>query len=514
MSQPPSPSGDRAAAGGRDYLTFRTLALVTGVLLAVRLAAAGLVHPFEDEAYYRLWSLHPQAGYFDHPPMIAWWIWLGTHIVGDNALGIRLLPVLASAVTSFLVFDMARLAGASERTAVRAGVWYNAVWLVGVGSALAVPDAPAGLFWQTALWCVLRSLQSPRAGRWWLAAGAAAGLATLSKYSALFLAPGILALLILSPRGRAQLKTPWPWLAIVVAALVFGVNVVWNAEHHWVSFVKQFGRVAPAHFSPAFLAEFLAGQFLALNPLIVTFAVWGLVSRTRARGAGDAWGLLAVSAPFLIYLLIHSLHDRVQAHWPSPLYPALAICAAMAAEQIKPGSWLRWLRTATPFLGFAVTAAALIYGVFPWPSGKGDLAQSIRGWSDFGRRVEATRVQSGAGWVATLSYGEAAQLSGAREIHAPVLQLGERDRYAVMGVTAPADLSRPGLVVEMQRRISPQTLSACFTNVRPLGEIDRTPDRHARYEAFLVSGPKQLVEGGCWADRTGPSPSLALAAHH
>ena len=28
----------------------------------------------EDEAYYRLWSARLQMGYFDHPPMIAWWI--------------------------------------------------------------------------------------------------------------------------------------------------------------------------------------------------------------------------------------------------------------------------------------------------------------------------------------------------------------------------------------------------------------------------------------------------------
>ena len=30
----------------------------------------------------------------------------------------------------------------------------------------------------------------------------------------------------------------------LIAAAIFGLNVVWNAEHHWVTFVKQFGRVA------------------------------------------------------------------------------------------------------------------------------------------------------------------------------------------------------------------------------------------------------------------------------
>src|SRR5215469_14923868 len=86
-----------------------------GVILAVlilRLIVAGLTHLTEDEAYYRLWSMAPALGYYDHPPMIAWWIWLGRRLAGDTPLGIRLLPIVAGVVTSLIVFDMARLAGA------------------------------------------------------------------------------------------------------------------------------------------------------------------------------------------------------------------------------------------------------------------------------------------------------------------------------------------------------------------------------------------------------------------
>ena len=54
----------------------------------------------EDEAYYRLWSMKPAFGYFDHPPMIAWLIWLGRHIAGDGPLGVRLVPILTTALIS------------------------------------------------------------------------------------------------------------------------------------------------------------------------------------------------------------------------------------------------------------------------------------------------------------------------------------------------------------------------------------------------------------------------------
>ncbi|HEY3814240.1 MAG TPA: glycosyltransferase family 39 protein [Caulobacteraceae bacterium] len=503
MSPPPSPSGDGARPLGR--LDFRFLLVVTGALLVFRLLAAGLIHLTEDEAYYRIWSLSPAFGYFDHPPMIAWWIWLGRHLAGDDSLGVRLLPVLASAVSSLIVFDLARLTGASDRTAARAGIWYNATFLVGAGAMLAIPDAPASLFWQLTVWTVLRALKGERVWAWWIAAGAAAGLACISKYSGLFLAPGVLLVLALTVRGRAQLKTPWPWLCVIIAAAIFSLNLIWNAEHHWLSFVKQFGRAAPHHFSANFILEFIAGQLLLLNPLIAVFAVRALMRKPRWFDLDGAWLFAAFSAPFFAYLLLHSLHDRVQAHWPSPLYPALAICAALAAEQVKRGGWFARLRTATPFLGIGLTCAALIYGMAPVKSGAGDPSHEVRGWSDFGRRLDALRTQRGAAWIGTVSYGEAAQLSMPHTVNAPVIEIGERDRYAILSHPPLADLTKPGVILDLKRRLTLPMLGQCFNNVTALGELDRTPDRHAKYEAFLVSSPKQIVEGGCWADDRAPA---------
>ena len=69
-----------------------------------------------------------------------------------------------------------------------------------------------------------------------------------------------------------MLRTPWPWLAAVIAAGVFSLNVAWNAEHHWATFAKQFGRVGAGRFAPRYLGELLGAQFLLLNPLVVVLA--------------------------------------------------------------------------------------------------------------------------------------------------------------------------------------------------------------------------------------------------
>jgi 4-amino-4-deoxy-L-arabinose transferase-like glycosyltransferase len=471
----------------------RLIAVVL-VTTAIRLIVAANLHLTEDEAYYRLWSMAPAFGYYDHPPMIAWWVWIGRQVAGDTPLGVRLAPILASAASSLVVVDVARLIGAAEADARRAGIWYNAMLLVAAGGFLAVPDAPAALFWVLTLWCALKAVRG-EAPAWWLAAGVTAGLAALSKYSALFLAPGVLLWLAWRPATRPLLLTPGPWLAAVIAAAVFAPNIAWNAGHHWLTFAKQFGRIAPNRFAPAHLATFLAAQILLINPLIAMFLARGLAAQ-RLRTALTP--LIATSAPFVIYLLIHSLHDSVQAHWPAPIYPALAICAAIAAgDATRSGRW-QGLARAAPILGFAVYPLALLVLWLPAPL-LTPVAGPILGWPRFAERLENIRGTNGAAWIGTLSYGLAAQLADERAIRAPIAQIDERERYLGLAMPRP-DFARPGLIVDLARRIDPRALSACFGTVEPLGVLERVePSTPAKtYSLYRVADPRRDVIGlGC-----------------
>jgi len=477
-----------------------------GFILAVtvaRLLAAALIPLTEDEAYYRLWAQSPQFGYFDHPPMIAWWIHAGVALVGDNALGVRLFPALSAGLTTLIVFDLARTLGAAGRTALRAAIWFNATLIIGWGGILAVPDAADVPFWALTLWCLSR-LSGPRPARWWLAAGAAAGLATISKYSALFLAPGVLLWLAITPGGWRWLRTPWPWLAGLIAAAIFSTNVAWNAGHGWVSFAKQFGRAAPGRLAPRYLLELIVGQALLLNPIIAGFAGKAFAGRWWRGEAGpvDLRLPIATSLPFMAYLLIHSLHDRVQAHWPVPLYSALAVCAAVAADQVKAGGWGERLRAAAAPLGLGVCAVALIYAALPaapWAV-KGDPAGDLRGWPAFDAAIEQARLAHGAAWVGALSYGVAAEIAANPEVKAPVAELIERERYPATDRSWTADLARPGLLIDLDRRMKPAQLTRCFGSVTPIGELVRgdLAAGGARYAMVVVSAPKgPVLKTGC-----------------
>jgi len=429
--------------------------------------------------------------------MIAWWIRLGEWVAGDTPLGVRLVPTLATGVSTWLIGDIARRVGLSDRAAVRAALWYNATFTVALGGILATPDTPACFFWTLSLWCLARLWQG-RNGAWWVAAGAAAGLCCLSKYSGLFLAPGVVLWLLVAPGGLPELKRPWPWIAAALAFAIFSPNLAWNAGHDWLTFDKQFGRVNADGLHPGYLPEFLAAQFLLLNPLIAVQA---------ARGAGLGWNLrrdpehapillpLALALPFILYLLVHSLHDRVQGHWPVPAFGALVICAALSAETSRP-----WVRRAVPVLGLGLAAAVLVYAAVPEPGAPGvsDPTLALRNWSPFARDVETLRKRQGATWVGVVSYGVLAQLRTEPQIRAPVVQITDRDRY--FDWDQGGDFAAPGLVLDLERRLRASDLKRCFASVTPAGALVRGPGpaRSSRYAVFRVQGPRRdLIGQGC-----------------
>jgi Dolichyl-phosphate-mannose-protein mannosyltransferase len=481
----------------------RELVLLLTVLTLGRLLAAAFIPYTEDEAYYRLWAERLQLGYYDHPPMAAWWIRIGQLIAGDNPLGARLLAVLATTLVSLLLYDLARKLGLGERTAVRAAVWYNAVLLVGFGSFMIIPDAPSCLFWTATLWSLVKTKDGEA---WWLAAGATAGLALLSKYSALFLGPGVLIWLAATPKGRARLATRWPWLAALIAGSIFALNVGWNATHDWVSFKKQFGRAAPHGLTPQNVLTLIVGQALVFNPLLTPFALRGcgrIVTAWRKLGDHPLALVLAATVPFALYLLIHSFHAGVQAHWPAPLYPGLALIAAWSAEDLaaKP-IWRALAKWAAPF-GIVATAITLLHLAIPASdfAPKQDLTTSLRGWPAFGREVEALRAHTGAGWIGTLSYGQAAMLDATREVRAPVLQVTERSRYAFADQPPAAAMTQPGLLVDLQRRFSAEELAYCFGEFHDLGVLvrGRADVPRSRYGVYFVAKPRfDLARRGCW----------------
>src|SRR5437879_1103584 len=175
--------------------------------------------------------------------MVAFVIRAGTLISGDTELGVRLVSILLALPMSFAIWRATEILFGGTRTAASATILLNVTLMAAVGTLIVTPDAPLLVASSFVLFGLAKVLETGR-GAWWLAVGAAVGCALLSKYTSLFFGPAILIWLLVVPRQRRWLLSPWPYLGAIVAFAIFSPVIFWNADHDWVSFLKQIkGRV-------------------------------------------------------------------------------------------------------------------------------------------------------------------------------------------------------------------------------------------------------------------------------
>ena len=163
-------------------------ALAIAALTLLRFVAAALLPLSADEAYYWLWSRHLAAGYYDHPPAIAFVIRLGTILFGDTPLGVRFGSLILSLAASWFVWRSGEILLGDSVAGARACLFFNLTLMISVETLAATPDAPA-VATAAGFLLALAKVSKTQDGRWWLGVGIAAGIGLLSKYTAFFSVP-------------------------------------------------------------------------------------------------------------------------------------------------------------------------------------------------------------------------------------------------------------------------------------------------------------------------------------
>jgi hypothetical protein len=335
----------------------------------------------------------------------------------------------------------------------------------------------------------------------------------LSKYTALLFGPAILIWLVSVPKLRHWLISPWPYLGAVVSLAIFSPVIFWNADHHWVSFIKQLGRARVEEFKPAFIAELIPTQVAFATPLVFALGVMGLYALLK-RKAGASAARMLINATFwtiVAYFIWHSLHARVEANWFAPVYPAFAIAAAVAAILTQWGPrpqrivdfCLRWASPAG-ILMFALLIVQANTGVLTGYRRDATVRSVGVGWRELAGEIEAVRTRVGAACVLAPDYGTTGWLAFYLPKGACVVQPTQRIRYASMPEPDPALLAGKLLYVDEVRPGGRPYLHEVFARVERVAELPRKrgPLTIETYALDLLEGAR----GGV-LDRS-PPPEL------
>lgn len=443
------------------------------VLTAVRLAVAAYSSLSPDEAYYWLWSRHLDYGFYDHPPMVALWIKAGCWLGGKTALGVRLLAPLAALAGSVFVFFAALDFSGSDRqekekNAVTAILMFNATLAIGIGSVTMTPDTPLLFFICVFLWACGRLIVTGD-NRWWLVIGMVMGCALLSKYTAILMIAALGIWCFCTSMGRSCLKNGFLWLGGGITCLLFSPVVLWNARHHWVSFVKQGGRTTDwnPHRAIQFLSELFAGQVGLATPLVFLCFCWAFIRltrfawRTRRKESLFLWLMIVI--PSFVFIQ-HAFGDRVQANWVGVLYPVLAIVAGIYVK--------RWVLPAVVLGNMMVLAVYVqtVFACFPVPVKLDMTLKRLGGWENLIREIN-DRVPVSVPVIVD-EYGLASELAF-YGIHSRLVSTDKRWRYFFMPeYLEPGDSGKQGYLIRTKRRKDPPppVYFSCFKKV---GELVR-----------------------------------------
>ncbi|KAF0204860.1 MAG: hypothetical protein FD173_1511 [Gallionellaceae bacterium] len=374
-----------------------TLLLIAASML-LRLFSSNAVGLSVDEAHYALYGLHMDWSYFDHPPMIGW-LQAAALQFGDSNLAMRVVPMLLFACTSWVLYRVTLTLfphetpwmGFTSVALLNSGVMFQ---LIGMSM---LPDTPLLLLGLSLLWVLHGVMVAGRAQHWlWL--GVLLGLAALSKYTAITLLATVLLALVMSRQWR-QLRSPWPWLAVLLGALLILPILYWNYRHDWISFAYQLhhGTGKPSWELQRFLLS-QAAQILAYGPGLVLFGLIAIAASLRYWRESGVWMCFSLALPVLLLFGWGGGYEMTLPHWTALGWAGLAPLTAYWLHR----HWsLLWVRIgACSAAVYAVVAIALVFSelISPWMPFK-DNANPMRdlyGWEQAAQRAEQLRVQMSA----------------------------------------------------------------------------------------------------------------------
>jgi len=345
--------------------------LVAFVLL-LRLIYLGVGQLIPDEAYYWNYAQHMDLSFFDHPPMVAWLIWLGTAVFGDTEFGMRIGAFVCGLVTMGYLYALAANLY-DKSTGIRTMLLLAILPFYFATGLLMTPDAPLVAAWAATLYYLERALIANRSIAW-LGVGIAFGLGLLSKYTLGLLGLAALVFVILDPVARRWMGRPHPYLAAVLALLLFSPVLIWNMEHDWISIMFQSERAKGIgrHFSV---------QWLFLHILVLLTPV-GLAAAVIALLPGSDGGdsisdrrrrlfiRVFAGVPLAAFVWL-SLFGAPKFHWTGPVWlallPTMAWMLGQANGQRPAAGWLRAAWKPTIALCIFLYAFGLHYVVLGIP---------------------------------------------------------------------------------------------------------------------------------------------------
>ena len=379
----------------RDNVRSRLLLVfgLAGVMLVAHILAGGRYGFHRDELATLDDARHLAWGYVAYPPVTPFFGWISLCLFGTSLTGFRFFAALAASGGVVMTGLLARELGGG-RGAMLLAALAAMPFALECGSLMQYV-AFDYLWWIIAAYFFVGLCKS-RDPRWWLPLGAIFGIGMLTKYSMLFCVAGIVMGVIATPLRR-HLASKWLWLGAALSVLIFLPNVIWQAQHHFIS-LEFLRHIHARDVRIGRTKDFLPDQ-LTINLLGLPLALAGLgyyfFAPNEKQWRGLGW-LYVV--PLILFFVLQG-----RGYYLAPAYPLLFAGGAVWLEKTVSRWQPRFRHLTYVAAGIALFAGVAVAGAVVLPiapihsrwwnfavANNGDLVEEI-GWPELIETVARVR---------------------------------------------------------------------------------------------------------------------------
>jgi 4-amino-4-deoxy-L-arabinose transferase-like glycosyltransferase len=327
------------------------LLLLALMSVVVHTATNGQYGFHRDEVQTLDDARHLDWGFVAYPPITPLIGRLELALFGTSLVGFRFFAAVAVSAALVLAGLIAKELGGGRPDQVLAAM-ATCVAPVALAQGAVFQYVSFDYFWGVLATYFLVRLCKSGDARWWLAIGFVLGLGMETRYTAGFLTLGIVGGVLLTD-ARKYLLSKWLWMGVGISVLLFLPNVVWQAQHHFISldFLKH---LHERDTRQGRTNGFFPGQvLLCVNVVTVPLTLlgsWFLLAREegkRYRQVG--WTVLVT---FLLFWVA-----KARFYYTAPIYPV-----TLAAGTVTFGNWMKTAKPGTARYMNGLQWAGIVFG--------------------------------------------------------------------------------------------------------------------------------------------------------
>lgn len=293
------------------------------VWVLINLIQALVTEVNNDEAYYFLYGQYPDWGYFDHPPMVGWMVYL-SGLFFDGNLGVRMATVILQSFTLLFAWKTIKKINGNDTDTSEPVFWIAAaaMTMFSAYGFITTPDVPLLFFTAFFLFQFQKFLEKPQLiTSIWMAI-AMAGL-LYSKYQG-----GLV--ILLAFLSQIRLLRYWTtWFSGMLALILLVPHMYWQYSHDYPSFTYHLISRSST-FKWSYFLEYLPNQLATFNPFVLIalcFVPWRMLWQQPYMRS-----MIVIFLGFVFFFWLTSFRGHVEPHWTVAASIPLLIIISHAAK--------------------------------------------------------------------------------------------------------------------------------------------------------------------------------------